>query len=364
MTTPMTGRRPSISPAADPSPTAMRALVLAEFRRMTVEQRPTPEPGPGDVRLRIVATGICGSDVHGFTGENGRRSPGQVMGHEAAGIVDALGAGVESPAVGTTVVVHPTISCGRCRSCRMGHDHLCAERSVIGVDPDRSSTFADYLVIPAANAVPFAGSPDHGAVVEPLAVGWHAVNRGRLEPGENVVVIGGGPIGQAVALAAARRGAARVTVTEPVATRRALVARLGAEAIDPDDAAAFHALPGADLVVDAVGDDRSLRAALELAVPGGRCVLVGMASPRLEVAAYDISTQERAVVGAFCYTAEEFAETARWAASAPDLVDPLVSATIPLEEAPAMFGRLADGAPVAGKVLIGMTRGAASAVTR
>jgi threonine dehydrogenase-like Zn-dependent dehydrogenase len=339
----------------------MRALVLADFWKLTVDEVPEPEPGPGDVLIEIVATGICGSDIHGYTGENGRRVRGQVMGHETVGRVLAVGADAGGDlAVGDAVAVNPVLWCGRCRQCAAGREQSCPDKRIVGVTPELRSAFAERLAVPARNAVKIpAGMPvEHGALVEPLAVGCHALVRGACGPGEAVLVIGGGPIGQACVLAARRMGAERVAVSEPAPHRRELNARLGAAVVDPSTtedvpAAVRTALDGEPtLVVDAVGSPRTLATALACAPIGTTVVLVGMAVPTLDVAAYEISTKERSVVGSFCYSAAEFRDTARWAVTAGEQLATLIEGRTDLAGGPASFEALARGTDPASKVLV------------
>jgi threonine dehydrogenase-like Zn-dependent dehydrogenase len=347
----------------------MRALVLADFWNLTVDEVPEPEPAPGDLLIEVVATGICGSDVHGYTGENGRRVRGQVMGHETVGRVLAVGpevgaaAGegpVDALAVGDVVAVNPVLWCGRCRQCAAGREQSCPDKRIIGVTPELRSAFAERMAVPARNAVQLpAGMPvEHGALVEPLAVGYHALVRGGCGAGDSVLVIGGGPIGQACALAARRTGAERVVVSEPAPHRRELNARLGAAVVDPSTAedlpAAVHAALDGEptLVVDAVGSPRTLATAFACAPIGTTVVLVGMAVPALDVAAYEISTKERSVVGSFCYSAAEFRDTARWAATAPDALNTLIEGRTDLDGGPASFEALARGTAQASKILV------------
>ena len=261
----------------------MRVLVWKGPWELAVEERDDPVPGEGDVLVRVAATGICGSDVHGFTGENGRRQPGQIMGHETVGHIGALGAGVAEShgvRVGDTVTVNPLISCGRCPACQAGLQQSCPDRRIIGVDPTIVSAFAEQMVVPAGNVVALpAGMPvEHGALVEPLSVGYHAARRGDCRPADSVLVIGAGPIGQACILAAQRLGATRVVVTEPAPHRRALAASLGAVAVDPAATAGadVHAALGgpATLVLDAVGSTASYADAVRFTSFGARVVLV------------------------------------------------------------------------------------------
>lgn len=344
----------------------MRALVFGGPGDLGVHERPDPVPGPADVLLRVTATGICGSDLHGYTGENGRRHPGQVMGHETVGRIVAVGPAV-GPAVaeraalapGTLVTVNPVIGCGDCPACAAGTEQLCARRRVIGVDPQLSSAFAELMAVPAGNvvALPEDLPEEYGALVEPLAVGYHAAVRGTVTGQDAVLVIGGGPIGQACALAARRLGATRILVSELSATRRELLHRLQLPSVDPaagDLAGRVRSELGepATVVLDAVGTDGSIAAAFEASGFGARVVLVGMNSPRLELAGYAVSTHERSIIGSFCYPSREFRQTAEWVATAPPELAHLIDGRIPLADGPAIFARLASGEWDASKVLV------------
>jgi threonine dehydrogenase-like Zn-dependent dehydrogenase len=334
----------------------MRALVFRGPWEMAVEDRPEPAPGPGDCLVEIIATGICGSDLHGYTGETGRRQPGQVMGHETVARVLDDRTGIH--AAGTVVTVNPVIGCGTCPACAAGAQQRCPERQVIGVHPDISAAFAERMAAPSRNVVPLpAGTPaEVGSLVEPLAVGHHAVQRAALSGDDTTLVVGGGPIGQAAALAARRLGAAAVLVAELDAARRDLVARLGFDTVDPAGQSTdgiVGVLGGpATVVVDAVGTSRSLRTALDAAALGARIVLVGMGAPSVEIPAYAVSTGERAILGSFSYGASGFRETAQWAGAHVAELEPLIDARVDLAAAPEAFRALASGELRASKVLV------------
>ena len=240
--------------------TPMRALVFHGPWDMSVEEIAEPVPGTGETLLEIVATGICGSDLHGYTGDTGRRHPGQVMGHET--VARVLTDRTSAYAPGSLVTVNPVLGCGRCAACVTGAPQRCPDRRVIGVEADIVGAFAQRMVAPTSNlvALPDGITPDLGALVEPLAVGHHAVRRGGLTPDDTVYVIGGGPIGQAVALAARRLGASSVLVAELETGRRGLIERLGFATVDPSGPVTM-APP--TLVVDAVGTSQTLASALE-----------------------------------------------------------------------------------------------------
>ncbi len=338
---------------------SMRALVLRGDYDIGVEERPEPKPEPGQAVVEVIATGICGSDFHGYSGENGRRHPGQVMGHETVGRIAELGAGVTGLQIGQLVTVNPVMSCGSCPACGSGHDQWCAQKVVLGVAPEISAAFADRMAVPAGNIVvlPEEMPAELGALVEPLAVGYHAVRRGEPSPEDRVLVIGGGPIGQACLLAVRRLVVGAFAVTDLSPRRRELCARLGAAVIDPaaGDLAAqvSSALGGpATLVIDAVGVSRTVADALAVSALGARIVLVGMGSPQLELAAYAVSTQERTLIGSFTYSAREFRETAEWVGTVPDGIEALIDGRVGWDQAPQSFDDLARGRSTASKILV------------
>jgi threonine dehydrogenase-like Zn-dependent dehydrogenase len=336
----------------------MRALVLRDFGDLVVTELPKPVPRAGEVRVRVIATGVCGSDLHGYTGENGRRSPGQIMGHEMYGVIDAAGdSDTESglPA-GAAVTMNPVVACGRCASCAQGWQQHCAVKQVIGVHKELPGSFADYVVMPARNAVRIAeGLPaGYGSLIEPLAVGHHAVVRAGLSTAGRLLVLGGGPIGQAVILSARRAGVSEIVVSEPDRDRRELCRKLGAVPVDPADGE----LPGqvgqvfgpATTAIDAVGITATVRDALAATCLGARIVLVGMGSIALNIAAFDISVGERTVIGSFTYTAAEFAAVADWVSGQPTGLEHLLAPPASLASGPDVFRAMADGEIAAGKV--------------
>ena len=337
----------------------MKALVMQAPWVLTVEEVSTPEPGPEDVLIKIVATGICGSDFHGFSGENGRRKPGQIMGHETVGHVVKVGGNVIDLVEGTCVTVNPVLSCDDCDVCRAGNEQSCPNRKVIGVAPELTSAFAEYLLVRRSNVIALAEgvAPELGALVEPLAVGYHAAARGGCSSQDTVLIIGGGPIGQAAYLAARRLGATRVAVSDPNPARRALCADLGAVVIDPSAKPLEVSLVDmlgtkATLVIDAVGATPTLADALKSSAFGARVVLVGMAAPSVELAAYAISTEERTLIGSFCYSRKHFAETAAWVGMTQAPLHRLIDGRVGFDGAEASFTELAKGQSKASKILV------------
>lgn len=337
----------------------MKALTLAEFGRMEVVDLPDPTPQAGEVRIDLVATGICGSDLHGYTGENGRRIPGQVMGHESVGRVSALGDGVTAFEVGQPVTFNPVLVPADEVDAYAGREQMSPGKKVIGVATDLIASFAQRICLPERNvvAVPYSMPIELGALIEPLAVAVHAVRRAGVQPGDALLVLGGGPIGQSVVLAAQMAGVSRIVVTETLGARRDLIESLGAQSVDARAGYAGEQITrilggAADVAIDAVGIEPTVRLALRTTRIGATICLVGMGAPQFTLDAFRISTEERALIGSFTYSAQDFTDAADWMGTAPEQASSLISRQVPLREGPNAFATLAEGADVPGKVLV------------
>ncbi|HEX7095632.1 MAG TPA: alcohol dehydrogenase catalytic domain-containing protein, partial [Acidimicrobiales bacterium] len=226
----------------------MRAAVVNAEHRFDVVEVPDPAPGPGELLLRVGACGICGSDLKAVA----NMPPGLVMGHEFAGEVVAIGPDVSGWREGTAVCALPLIGCGRCARCAAGDVAHCASVDMIGVGGS-SGAYAQYVRVSAREsfALPEGIGTDVGALVEPLAVGLHAVERAAIAPRERVLVIGAGPVGLAVTMWVRHVGAREVVVTDPVVHRRAAALHFGAtQALDP---AELDDRDGFDVVFECVG---------------------------------------------------------------------------------------------------------------
>lgn len=337
----------------------MRALVLEKFGQLVVGDRPNPVPGDNEAVIGVVATGICGSDVHGFTGENGRRHPGQVMGHETVGRVVALGSAVVGLTIGQPVTVNPVVLPAAARKEYAGREQHCPDKYVIGVRPDLDAAFADLLLCPSDNVIPL--SPDTpillGALIEPLAVAIHAISRVEPQEGEKILIIGGGPIGQSIALALILSTGVKPLVAELDPARRELLEALGARTLDPQ-AAGFSGMVSrilggaADVVIDAVGVNDTLTQAFNSSRLGSRICLVGMGSPELTIDAFRISIDERQILGSFTYSDDDFRYAARLIAKEPERASLLISRTIEPDEAHSAFEQATNATAPPGKTLV------------
>ncbi|WP_104133185.1 zinc-binding dehydrogenase [Cryobacterium sp. M91] len=338
----------------------MLALVLHEIGEFRVEEREDPTPAEGEVLIRVSYTGICGSDIHGYTGENGRRIPGQIMGHESVGRVAALGAGAESAGLTLDQVVtfNPVVIPVSDADSFAGREQHSPNKTVIGVAPHIPAAFAEYVVVPARNVVPLPATIpiEYGALVEPLAVAVHAVRRILQRTDERALVIGGGPIGQSAVLALRMEGVKTVYVSEVDPARRALCSRLGATVLNPTTSSLVDALVAdgglVDITIDAVGITPTVSDALNATKFGGNICLVGMGSPQLNLEAFRLSTEERSLVGSFTYSAQDFTDAAAYIASGAPEIAELISREVTPHEANATFAALSRGDGTAGKVLV------------
>ena len=260
----------------------MRAAVLTAIGKpLQIETVPDPVPGPGEMVVQVRGSGICGSDLH--WAELGMAvQPGQVLGHEFCGDVVELGRDLSGFRVGDRVCSPPFIACGRCAACLSGDLTFCARSVATGLGAP--GAYAEFVKVGGAEALhlPESVSYRQGALVEPLAVGLHAVRQAAPAPGARVLVIGAGPIGLTVALWSRFFGASAVVVSEPSSSRRDLGDRFGATGvIDPSRSEvlpAFESQAGAapDLIYECVGVPGLLQECISLAPRRSRVVVVGV----------------------------------------------------------------------------------------
>ncbi|MBC7352274.1 MAG: galactitol-1-phosphate 5-dehydrogenase [Thermogutta sp.] len=328
----------------------MKALVLTAYKQLEIQDVPTPEPGAGEILVRVRACGICGSDVHGFDGSTGRRRPPIIMGHEASGVVAKIGDGVSRFRPGDRVTFDSTIYCGRCEFCRQGRINLCENRRVLGVscaEYRQDGAFAEYVVVPEhiAYRLPDSVSFEQAALIEPLSVALHAVDRGNLRLGETVLVIGGGMIGSLIVQLVKVAGASHIVVLEPDPFRQELVRHAGATAVfSPNESwrEELSKVTGGKritLVFDAVGIDETVRTAVESVEKGGRVVLVGNLAPQTTLLLQAVVTRELTLLGS-CASQGDYPRCLDLLARGVVTVDPLISAVAPLEEGPYWFEQL------------------------
>lgn len=313
----------------------MRAVRQIEALRLELAELPVPEPGPGEVRLRVHACGICGSDLSSF--KSGLFDG--VPGHELAGVIDELGPGVEGWAIGEPVGIDPRLPCGECDQCQAGNFHRCVDSLTRKtVDP---GGFAEFVTAPLSvvRHLPAGLAPELACLAEPLAVGLHGISHAGLERGEDALVVGLGSIGLLATAALRARGAGRIAGIDPVAARRELASRLGADQLFESAGDARATLNGPPVVLECSGRPESIGLAIDLAGQGGRVVLLGI--PLAEVSLFPVMwiIHEVSVTGSINSTAHDYQEALGVLASTPGIAQ-IVTRRASLPEVPAAFERL------------------------
>ncbi|WP_432009762.1 NAD(P)-dependent alcohol dehydrogenase [Streptomyces cucumeris] len=318
-------------------PDAMRAAVLCAPRRLEIQRRPVPRPGPGQVLVRVEAVGICGSDVHYY--EHGRigdfvvRAP-MVLGHEPSGTVVAVGPGARRLAPGRLVSLEPGVPCGRCAQCRHGRYNLCPEVSFYATPPV-DGALCEYVAVDEdfAHPVPEALGADAAALLEPLSVGVWACRKGRVSVGSRVLVTGAGPIGLIAAQTARAFGATEVVVTDVEPHRLAAARELGATAtVDVTTTPLADTGFTPDVLVECSGVPAVADEAIRTLGRSGRAVLVGMGGDSVPLPLAHVQNFEIEVTGTFRY-ANTWPTAIALAASGEVRLDPLATHHYGLAEA-------------------------------
>lgn len=331
----------------------MRGVVIHGPRDLRIEEIAPSPLGPRDVRVKIEAGGICGSDLHyyhhGGVGTVRLREP-MALGHEISGTVEAVGAEVAGVAVGTRVAVNPSLPCQACRYCRSGHHNHCLDMRFMGSAmrfPHVQGGFRQSITVDECQAVPVAPgiTMAEAAMAEPLAVCLHAARRAGPLLGKSVLVTGCGPIGSLAILAARFGGAAEIVATDIGAYPVAIAERLGARAINiaenPQGLDAYGRDKGTfDVLFEASGNQAALRGALDAIRPGGVIVQIGVGG-EMTLPMNLVVAKELQIRGSFRFDEEFRLAVGLMGAGAVD-VRPLLTATLPFERAPEAFELASD----------------------
>jgi len=337
----------------------MRRLVTVGPGSVEIQDGPEPVPGPGDAVLAIEAVGICGSDIHLFTGEHPYSHFPNVQGHEFAGRVLSLPAGYAGPAhVDELVAVEPLLMCGACLPCRRGRGNCCLRMRTYGAQID--GALAERLAVQANLLYPAGDlTPPLAALVEPMSIGLQAIARSGMTARDTVVVFGAGPIGQAVLLGATDLGA-RVLVVDRLATRLALARELGAEVVADastgDPRAAIMDWTGGDgptIVVEATGVPAVVEQAIDVVASSGTVVVVGLSRQSVSVPMVELTRKELTIVGSR-NNMGRFGDAVRLVQRQPDRAGLLISHRFPFERAVEAFALAHDQPRSTEKVIIEM----------
>jgi L-iditol 2-dehydrogenase len=344
----------------------LKALLLSEYSQLAVADVPVPEVAANEVLVRVEACGICGSDVHGYDGSSGRRIPPIVMGHEAAGVVAAVGSAVAGFREGDRVTFDSTVYCGKCEYCLRGEVNLCSDRQVVGVscgDYRRAGAFAEFVSVPQHIVYKLPdqlGFPE-AAMLEAVSVALHAVRVTQLKGGESALVIGAGMIGLLTMQAAQIAGCSRVMIADVDETRLELAKRVGAtETLLLSGAELVAEVlrrtngEGVDVALEAVGRNETVSGAIDCVRKGGTVTLVGNIAKEVTLPLQKVVTREIRLQGS-CSSAGEYPQAMDLVASGRMQVKPLITAVAPLSAGPEWFERLHSREPNLMKIVLSPT---------
>jgi 2-desacetyl-2-hydroxyethyl bacteriochlorophyllide A dehydrogenase len=337
--------------------TTNRRIVVTAVESMELRDEPVPTPAAGEVRVRTTYIGVCGSDTHAFHGRHPFIPIPYLPGHEATGVVEELGSGVTTVAVGERVVVEPTLPCWHCKQCRSGNENLCENLEFFGCGYPQGG-MADRFVIRAdrLHVIPDDIDDLAAALIEPLSTPVHAGRIAGPLRGKAVAVLGAGTIGLLMLAVARWSGAAKVVVTDPLPAKRDIALGLGADAVvdalAPDVVAQVRSALGesADVVFDCVAVKSTTLAAIEMALKGGTVVVVGVPSADFEIPIRILQDQQVRLQGSATYVPQDYATAMEIIASGQVRPEDLVTGRFPLEQAEEAFAASTSGEHI--KVLV------------
>lgn len=338
----------------------MKALVYHGPRSLSVEEWKDTEPGPGEVRLSPHYVGICGSDIHGYTGASGRRIPPMIMGHEIAAVVEKTGANVTSLRVGDRVTVQPIMYCGKCDYCRQGLTNVCAARRGLGV-MDVNGAFCERFVMPQANVlqIPEGVSDKAAAMMDPFSVVFRAMKYAAPVKGKTILIIGAGTIGLLFMKLARHFGADKLIVSDLSGERLGIAADMGADLVvnpkeqELPDFLRRHGLEDrVDVVVECVGASVTARQSVDCVRINGLVIWIGNAAKMAEVDMQSVVTRSVRIQGTYGFTEDDFREALEFLSTSGMSIDEIATGVVTLEQAPEAFERLARGGGADLKVLV------------
>jgi len=342
---------------------AARTAELTGRRQFSITERSIPDPGPGEVQVRVAAVGVCGSDLHSYAEGAVGDSPcvyPMVLGHEPAGLVVKTGPGITAWSPGDRAAFEPALYCYHCEFCLSGHHNVCSKLRFMS-NPEEPGFFREYLNLPARNllALPVGMGLEIATLIEPLAVVLHSMQFVALEPGETAAVFGAGPIGLLTVIALKLAGAQRVWAVDPVAHRLDLALAAGADAvIDPRTADPVRQVlrdtgsRGVDVTIDCGGKRDSINQSIHATRNAGRVVITAIPSEvrvpvefsplrRKELTLYNVRRSNHESAGALAILTQNLSRFA-----------PLVTHTRPLDQIGQAFSQLENYADGVGKLVI------------
>jgi 2-desacetyl-2-hydroxyethyl bacteriochlorophyllide A dehydrogenase len=320
----------------------MHAARIHGDGKLVIDEIPVPQPGPGQVLVRVHRCGVCGTDLHIVRGDFPAPNLPLTLGHEFAGVVESVGPDTHPTLAGRRVTADINVACGTCFYCRHGEKLFCPTIEQLGVH--RAGGMAEYVVVPAANlyTLPDDMLFSSAAFIEPLACAIHGQNRARVKLADVVLIIGAGPMGMAHTMLARARGVSKVITAEIAPARRAMAAKYADHVIDPSSEHPAERLSeltegrGPDIVIEAVGAPTTYSLAIDLVRRGGTVLAFGAASPdaTIDLKPFDVYSKELDIVGSYAGTYETWPQAIRLIASGRVNPEPLIDSVWDLARAP------------------------------
>ena len=337
----------------------MKAAIFYGKEDIRVDEAQVREPRRDEVKIRIKACGVCGTDLHIYSGAEGAAqcTPPTILGHEFSGVIAAVGSDVKEFKVGDRVCVDPNDTCCSCHYCRIGQAHFC--ENMIGIGTTTDGGFAEYCTVNQKQVYKIGDelSFEEGAMAEPIACCLHGIDMTGIKPGDTIMVIGGGTIGQIMLQLARNSGASTIILVEPVKEKRALALKLGADiAIDPvhenvADVLSFNSIKNINVAIECVGLKNTMMDAIQYTGKGGTAMLFGLTDPSctIPLALFDIFKREVTIKASFInpYTQQRAVDLLR---TKKINVKELITDRVPLTEIAQVF--MNDSYRKRGKIII------------
>jgi len=328
----------------------MKALTYFGPNDIRIVEVKNPKVNRDDILIKVKATGICGSDYHGYLGITGRKIPPMIMGHEFSGVVSKMGSNVKNYKIGDRVTVQPIIFCGECEFCAEGLTNICPNRKTLGV-MDVNGSMAEYISVPQKNVykLPDSISFLQATLIEPLAVSYSAVKKVDIK-GENIFIAGAGAIGLLILQIIKSSEPEKVFISDLSDHRLCLAKKIGADfTINPNhinlEDFVFKETNrhGVDLSFEAVGTTPTVEQSMIILKNGGISVWVGNSDKTINLDMQNVVTRELKIIGTYTYTHKEFGNTIKLLSEVPLDINSLISKVVTLDEGPDAFKQLGEG---------------------
>ncbi|MFC0903456.1 zinc-binding dehydrogenase [Clostridium sp. MT-14] len=319
----------------------MRAAVISKPFSIGLKEVDLPVIKKDDeVKIKVVVTGICGSEIHAYHGTHPFRIPPVISGHELAGVVEEVGKNVKEVSIGDRVTVEPQYGCGECRPCKEGNYNICEHKNILGTQ-EWPGSFGEYIVVPESTVVklPHNVSFKQGALIEPIAVGVHAVRKSGVKLGDSVAILGAGPIGLSLLLSAKSSGATKIFITDTLKYNLDIAKKMGAtHTINSSEKDAVEIIraetkeEGVDNVFIAVGIESVLNDSIKIVRRGGKISEVAIFGKKPKIEIPYVQNKEINITGSNMYNRYDFEIAVEAIATNIFNISPLISKVMPIEE--------------------------------